>query len=344
MILLLDDGLNSEKQNDICLRLQKLGFYTRLVSFKGKVIIALEAKAGVKIKSICFEEWFGVREVVSEQFAPFYLSSSKFQSSKSLIKITNGQQNVTFGGSEIISIAGPCAIENEEDALQAALAIQKTGCKVYRAMIFKPRTSPYSFQGLGRSGLEIIKTIKENTDLIMLTEVRNPLELEIAADHVDVFQVGTRNMSNYELLKHLGRANRPVLLKRGMGATVQELLCAAEYLLSQGNSEVILCERGIRTFEDYSRFSLDIAAVAAIKELSHLPVIVDPSHAAGRSHMIESLALASIGAGADGIMLEVHKEPDKASSDSAQAITPQRFYNIIKQGRGLAKALNRQLV
>jgi 3-deoxy-7-phosphoheptulonate synthase len=210
-------------------------------------------------------------------------------------------------------------------------------------MIFKPRSSPYSFQGLGRAGIEILDKIKVETGLLILTEVRDQLEAEMVADHADIIQVGTRNMSNFQLLRHLGQIPRPILLKRGMGSSIEELLCAAEYLLAHGNADVILCERGIRTFEHFTRFSLDIGAVPSLKELSHLPVIVDPSHASGRSSLVEPLALAALAAGADGLMLEVHPQPEAAFSDGAQSISPDAFDRVIELGRKVAAAVGRTL-
>lgn len=240
-------------------------------------------------------------------------------------------------------IAGPCAVETEEGAIKLAHKIKTAGGQVFRGMVFKPRSSPYSFQGLGKAGIQILGRIREQTGLLILTEVRDPFEAELVADHADIVQVGTRNMSNFQLLKHLGQIRKPVILKRGMGSSIEELLCAAEYIISYGNPDVILCERGIRTFEHYTRFSLDIGAVPSLKELSHLPVIVDPSHACGRRSLIAPLTMASIAAGADGVMLEVHDCPEAAFSDGTQSISPEEFAAIRRQAAGVASAVGRSI-
>lgn len=253
----------------------------------------------------------------------YYLSSRKSHDKNTIVNLgsVDGKAVIVGNGKPVI-IAGPCVLEDEKSAVNLALKLKETGVNIFRAMLFKPRTSPYSFQGIDKAGIPILKKIKQITGLILVTEVREIAEAEAVAGYTDVFQIGTRNMSNFNLLKQVGKLQKPVLLKRGMGATIEELLCAAEYVLAEGNQNVILCERGIRTFENYTRFTLDISAVPAVKELSHLPIIVDPSHATGRRSLVLPLAKASIAAGADGIMLEVHEHPAESKSDPEQAITP----------------------
>lgn len=253
----------------------------------------------------------------------YYLSSRKSHDKNTIVNLgsVDGKAVIVGNGKPVI-IAGPCVLEDEKSAVNLALKLKETGVNTFRAMLFKPRTSPYSFQGIDKAGIPILKKIKQITGLILVTEVREIAEAEAVAGYTDVFQIGTRNMSNFNLLKQVGKLQKPVLLKRGMGATIEELLCAAEYVLAEGNQNVILCERGIRTFENYTRFTLDISAVPAVKELSHLPIIVDPSHATGRRSLVLPLAKASIAAGADGIMLEVHEHPAESKSDPEQAITP----------------------
>ncbi len=339
MILVLDPSLNDLSQNEICLKLQKKGFFTRLVNQSGHLIIAVDGPD----EESCEREirtWHGVVEIISGRNS-FYLASRRCQRRNTVITDASGRK--TFGGDQIVAIAGPCAIETEESALVLAQKLKESGARVFRSMIFKPRSSPYSFQGLGRAGIPIIREIKRQTGMLILTEVRDPLEAELVQDDVDFVQVGTRNMSNYQLLKHLGQIKKPVLLKRGMGASIEELLCAAEYILAHGNPDVILCERGIRTFEHYTRFSLDLGAVPSLKELSHLPVVVDPSHATGKSSLVEPLALAALAVGADGIMLEVHEEPDSAFSDGTQSVRPEVFKNIVEKGRRIAQAICRSM-
>lgn len=342
MILVLDPDLNEFSQNDICLKLQKKGFFTRLVSQYGQLLVSLDGP-GEEVLGREIKTWPGVREVISGR-NPFYLASRRCLRRSTVIKISNeAETKINLGADKIAFIAGPCALETEETALQLAVKVQAAGAKIFRAMIFKPRSSPYAFQGLGRAGIPILREIKKQTGLLLLTEVRDPLEAELVQDEVDIVQVGTRNMSNYQLLKHLGQIKKPVLLKRGMGSSIEELLGAAEYLLAHGNPDVILCERGIRTFEHFTRFSLDIGAVPALKELSHLPVIVDPSHASGKSGLVQPLTLAAIAAGADGIMLEVHETPETAFSDGTQSVTPEKFKQIFEKSAKVALAIGREM-
>lgn len=251
--------------------------------------------------------------------------------------------DVPFGEGYFTVIAGPCALENVEQALATARAVEKAGAKICRGSLFKPRTSPYSFQGIGAEGIEIFKRIKRETNLLIETEVLAPSHIELLADHADILRIGSRNMDNFELLKEAGRTGRPIILKRNMSATYEELLLAAEYILAEGNERVILCERGIRTFEPYTRNSLDILAVPAIKELSHLPIIVDPSHSTGRRRFVPSASKAAIAAGADGIIIEVHPTPEKALSDGQQSLNLPEFDSLMQELRDLASALNKQM-
>lgn len=261
----------------------------------------------------------------------------------------NGQKSkleikgVTFGGAEIILIGGPCAVESREQMRTAAQAVKAAGGRVLRGGIYKPRTSPYSFQGLGKEGLNYLVDAAAETGLLTVTEILDEEGLAEAGERVDIIQVGARNMQNFQLLKRLGKINKPVILKRGLAATVEEWLCAAEYILSGGNSRVILCERGIRTFETSTRNTLDLGAVAVTKELSHLPVIVDPSHAAGRKDIIPALAKAALAGGADGLMIEMHPNPTEAKSDGAQSLTPEEFRALADELRQVAGVLGRSM-
>jgi 3-deoxy-7-phosphoheptulonate synthase len=340
MILVLNPDLNKQKQNDICLKLQKEGFFTRLVSQYGRLIISLDGPVTEKFAEKV-SAWTGIKEVIRGR-NPYFLASRRCNSTNSEIEVGTAADRVVFGGDNIVCIAGPCAVETEEEAVKLALELKKMGADIFRAMIFKPRSSPHSFQGLGRPGLSILKKIKQETGMLVSTEVREPFEAELVQDIVDLVQVGTRNMSNFQLLKHLGQIKKPVLLKRGMGSTIEELLCAAEYILAHGNPDIILCERGIRTFEQYTRFSLDVGAIPAVKELSHLPIIVDPSHASGKSSLVEPLAMAGIAAGADGLMVEVHPEPARAFSDGTQSVKPKDFKELFKKVSLIASTLGRK--
>lgn len=236
-----------------------------------------------------------------------------------------------IGEGYITVIAGPCAVENENIALRTAKAVEKAGAKIFRSSLFKPRTSPYTFQGFGLDGIEILRSIRNETELLLETEILSTDHLELLAKEVDILRVGSRNMDNYELLKAVGKTNKPVILKRNMSATLEEFLLAAEYILSTGNEKVILCERGIRTFETYTRNTLDILAVPALKELTHLPVIVDPSHASGKRSLVPAASKAAIAAGADGLILEVHPEPEKSYSDGHQSLHISEFEFLMKE-------------
>ncbi|HWR60717.1 MAG TPA: 3-deoxy-7-phosphoheptulonate synthase [Clostridia bacterium] len=246
-----------------------------------------------------------------------------------------------IGGSELAVIAGPCSVESEEQILELAKTVKECGAGFLRGGAFKPRTSPYSFQGMKLEGLELLKLARRETGLPIVTEIMSADMIDRFVEDVDVIQVGARNMQNFELLKELGRTRKPILLKRGLSATIEELLMSAEYVMSEGNSNVILCERGIRTFETYTRNTLDISAVLAIKKLSHLPVIVDPSHAAGLWWMVEPLAKAAVAVGADGIMVEVHNDPVNAKCDGQQSIKPERFRALMEDINSMAGAIRR---
>ncbi len=256
----------------------------------------------------------------------YRLVSKEFRE-KTVVKVGN----VVVGGNYPIIIAGPCSVESREQILEVAEAVKEAGAHMLRGGAFKPRTSPYSFQGLGVEGLKYLREAGDATGLPIVTEVLDPRHVDLVAKYADVLQVGARNMQNFPLLKELGRVRKPVLLKRGFGATIEEFLCAAEYILKEGNDQVILCERGIRTFERLTRFTLDIAAIPLLKELTHLPVIVDPSHASGRRSLVPPLAKAALAAGADGLMIEVHPNPDKALSDGPQSLTLEMFRELMKE-------------
>lgn len=240
-------------------------------------------------------------------------------------------------------MAGPCAVESRQQLLEAAQAVKEAGARILRGGAFKPRTSPYSFQGLGREGLELLAEARAATGLAVVSEVVAPEDVPLVARYVDILQVGARNMQNYALLRAVGRARRPVLLKRGMMATLEELLMAAEYIMAQGNSQVMLCERGIRTFETYTRNTLDINAVPLLKQLTHLPVIVDPSHGTGLREIVGPVSQAAVAAGADGLLIEVHPHPEKALSDGPQSLRPDEFTSLLEKLRPIARAMGREI-
>jgi len=250
---------------------------------------------------------------------------------------------ISIGGEKVTVMAGPCSVESEEQILVAARAVKAAGAHILRGGAFKPRTLPYSFQGLGKKGLELLAEARDETGLPIVTEVLSPEDVELVETYTDIIQIGSRNMQNFSLLKRVGRSSKPVLLKRGMAATFDEWLGCAEYILSEGNPDVILCERGIRTFERITRNTLDISAAPILHQISHLPVIIDPSHGTGTRSLVEPMAKAAIAAGADGLMIEVHPHPEEALSDGAQSLTPEEFHHLMKRLRPITTAVNRGL-
>jgi len=280
----------------------------------------------------------GVEDVVPIS-KPYKLASREFQPHDTVIKVGN----VSIGGNEIVVMAGPCAVETEDQVISTARAVKAAGASILRGGAFKPSTSPYSFRGLGEEGLKILAKAKEETGLPLVTEVLTPADVELVVKYADILQVGARNMQNFTLLDEVGKTKKPVLLKRGMSATIQEWLLAVEYVLSQGNRQVILCERGIRTFETYTRNTLDISAIPSIHKLCHLPVIADPSHGTGRRELVAPLALAAVAAGADGLLIEVHPSPDTALKDGAQSLTFEHFEEFMAQLVPVAASVGRRV-
>jgi 3-deoxy-7-phosphoheptulonate synthase len=280
----------------------------------------------------------GVEDVVPIS-KPYKLASREFQPHDTVIKVGN----VSIGGNEIVVMAGPCAVETEDQVISTARAVKAAGASILRGGAFKPSTSPYSFRGLGEEGLKIMAKAKEETGLPLVTEVLTPADVELVVQYADILQVGARNMQNFTLLDEVGKTKKPVLLKRGMSATIQEWLLAVEYVLSQGNRQVILCERGIRTFETYTRNTLDISAIPSIQKLCHLPIIADPSHGTGRRELVAPLALAAVAAGADGLLIEVHPSPDTALKDGAQSLTFEHFEEFMAQLVPVAASVGRRV-
>lgn len=278
-------------------------------------------------------------ERVMRVLRPFKLASRDFHPENTVVRF----HSTSVGDKDVVVIAGPCAVESREQMREIAWALKEAGIKVLRGGAFKPRTSPYSFQGLGYEGLEILAEVREETGMAVVTEVMDPKDVETVSHHADVLQIGARNMQNYALLHAVGEFGRPVLLKRGMMSTIEELLMSAEYILSHGNRNVMVCERGIRTFEAYTRNTLDINAVPALKQLSHLPVIVDPSHGTGRWELVAPVAKAAVAAGADGLIIEVHPNPDQALSDGAQSLKPEKLAALYRELKPLTEALGRSL-
>ena len=335
MIVIVDNQSSEKVVQTVIEKIQKMGFETHISQGLEKTTIGVIGDnryvAKEKIQMLA-----GVEKVINV-LKPYKLCSREFQPENSLIRV-NGSEI----GKDFITIAGPCAVESREQIKEAAHFIKETGADILRGGAFKPRTSPYSFQGLGLKALEYLAEAKSETQLPICTEVLSAQEVQLVSQYVDILQVGARNMQNFALLRAVGQVRKPVLLKRGLMATIEEFLLAAEYIMKEGNTQVILCERGIRTFETYTRNTLDMSAVALIKEVSHLPVIVDPSHATGKRSLVAPLSKASIALGADGIMVEVHPNPSEALSDGAQSLNFEQFEVMMKEIFSIANALNRK--
>lgn len=338
MIVVMDGKTSESHQQKITEKLNEMGYQVHTIKGERKIVLGVIGDAKT-LSSIPFYTFDGVENVIPIE-KPYKLASKEYKSSPTEIKV----KDVVIGGEEIVIMAGPCAVENEKQIFQTAQLVKDAGAKILRGGAFKPRSSPYSFQGLEEEGLKLLAQAREETGLLIVTEVMSASHIELVGRYTDIFQVGARNMQNFVLLKELGKAGKPVLLKRGMAATLEELLLSAEYILSQGNSQVILCERGIRTFENHTRNTLDLSAIPAIKTMSHLPVIVDPSHGTGRRELISPMSKAAIAAGADGLIIEVHPIPKESTSDGAQTIDFTHFKNLMTEIELVAKAVGRTLM
>jgi 3-deoxy-7-phosphoheptulonate synthase len=328
MIISMRLHATREEIDNVCRRIREFGYKVHTIEGEERVVIGA---VGVGDVTQCLESLQampGVENAVRIS-APYKFVSREFRQERSQIRV-NG---VEFGGGEFVVMAGPCSVESEKQIMDTAEAVARAGARILRGGAFKPRTSPYDFQGLEIEGLKLLRRAKEVTGLDIITEVMSDRDVELVAEYADVLQVGARNMQNFALLKTLGRCGRPVLLKRGMSSTIKELLMSAEYLVAHGNPNVILCERGIRTFETATRNTCDIAAVAVLNELTHLPVVLDPSHATGKSSLVPSLCRAGVAIGADGLIVEVHPCPEKAVSDGAQSLTIARFERMMRELR-----------
>jgi len=338
MIIVLRPDATEEQINHIIEKIKKLGLKPHLSKGVERTIIGVIGPEDI-LRVTPLEVFPGVEKVMPV-LAPYKLVSREFRKEDSIIDLGKG---VKIGGKEIVVMAGPCAIEDLDILRNIAEKIKKAGAKVLRGGAFKPRTSPYSFQGLGEDGLKYLKEVGDELGLVTVTEVMDPRDVELVARYTDVLQIGCRNMQNFNLLKEIGLIQKPVLLKRGMSSTIKEWLMSAEYILAGGNFNVILCERGIRTFEDYTRNTLDISSIPAIEQLSHLPVIVDPSHAAGKWGLVPALSKAAVAAGADGLIIEVHPNPEEALSDGAQSLLPERFSDLMQELKPIAEAVGRKI-
>ena len=338
MIIVLKPDATQAQIDHIIEKVKSIGLTAHVSKGTERTIIGVIGPEDV-LRATPLEVFAGVENVLPV-LAPYKLVSREFRKENSVIELGRG---VKIGGEKIVMMAGPCAIESEPILREIAFSVKKAGALVLRGGAFKPRTSPYSFQGLGVEGLKILKSVGEETGLLTVTEVMDPRDVELVGKYVDILQIGARNMQNFNLLKEVGQSKKPVILKRGMSSTVKELLMSAEYILSEGNFNLVFCERGIRTFEDSTRNTLDISAVPVVKQLSHLPIIVDPSHAAGKWGLVAPLSRAAVAAGADGLIIEVHSHPEEAKSDGAQSLLPDNYAALVNQLRQLAKTIGRQI-
>ncbi len=324
MIIVMKKNATDGQIDRVIEWIESVGCHAHLSRGTEKTIIGAVGNAQGSEQIRAVSHLPGVESVVPI-LEPYKLASREFREEDTVVRVGN----IEIGNGSFIVMAGPCAVETEEQLMECAYVTKKAGAQILRGGAFKPRTSPYSFQGLEEEGLRLLKKVRERTGLPIVTEVVSPADVDLVEAHADILQVGARNAQNFVLLKAMGQARKPVLLKRGMMMTINELLTSAEYVLSEGNSQVILCERGIRTFETATRNTLDLSAVVVLKQLSHLPVIVDPSHAAGHWKYVTPLARAAVAVGADGIIVEVHPEPEKAVSDGMQSLKPEKFYQLM---------------
>ncbi len=341
MLVVMQSHATEEQVRAVCKRIESLGFKAHPIPGAIRTAIGITGNEGAVDLGV-LESLPGVVECIPVS-KPYKLVSRDAKAEDTVLRIPTPRGDVLVGGDHVAMVAGPCAVETEEQCMAIAERVAKAGCRLFRGGAYKPRTSPYSFQGLGEAGLKILAKVRETHGFGIITEAIDNESLDLVEEYADVIQIGARNMQNFSLLKRAGRAKKPVLLKRGMSATLDEFLMAAEYILSEGNYNVMLCERGVRTFSDFSRNTLDLAVVPAVKKRSHLPILVDPSHGTGKRHKVLPLSRAAIAVGADGLLVEVHHEPDKALSDGMQSILPEEFAELTEEVRQIATVLHRHV-
>jgi 3-deoxy-7-phosphoheptulonate synthase len=337
MFIVMQQGHTERELADILEQLSQMGFAGHVSQGVERTVVGVVGQTFPELKET-LEMWPGVDEVVPIS-KPYKLSGREFQPKDTVIKVGD----VTIGGESVVVIAGPCAVETEDLLLEAARAVKAAGASILRGGAFKPSTSPYSFRGLGMNGLEFLAQARIETGMPIITEVMSPQDVELVSRYTDILQVGTRNMQNFALLDEVGKTKKPVMLKRGLSATIQEWLLSAEYILAQGNRQVMLCERGIRTFETFTRNTMDISAIPIIKKLSHLPIIADPSHGTGKWYLVTPISMAAVAAGADGLMIEVHPSPEHALKDGAQSLNFNNFQQLMSRVIPVAASVGRKM-
>lgn len=338
MIVVMKPGSTRPQIEHVIKRVREMGLREQVIEGTERTVVACVGNDRFKDRSV-METIEGVEKVVPI-LAPYKMASREVKTERSVIDLGNGH---TIGGKQVGAIAGPCSVEDRNQLLEIAHAVKEAGAVGLRGGAFKPRTSPYAFQGLGEKGLELLAEAREQTGLAVVTEIMSIEQVEVVVKYADVLQIGARNMQNFNLLNAVGDQPKPVLLKRGMSATLEEFLLAAEYIMSRGNSQVMLCERGIRTFEEYCRNTLALAAVPALHRASHLPVVIDPSQGTGKNYLVDSMSRAAVAADADGLIIEVHNDPEHALTDGAQSITPKQFDALMKACRRIAAAVDREM-
>ena len=339
MLVVMQAQATEEQVRAVCQKIEELGYRAHSMPGAQRTAIGITGNKG-EVESGTLEEMPGVQEVIRVS-KPYKLVSRDTKPDNTVIKFPNSR--ATIGGPDLAIIAGPCGIETRDQAFQIAERVARAGAQFFRGGAYKPRTSPYSFQGLGEEGLKIMAEIRDRFGLLIVTEAVDYESLDLVDQYADVIQIGARNMQNFSLLKRAGRARKPVLLKRGLSATLEEFLMAAEYIMSEGNYNIVLCERGVRTFADHTRNTLDLSIVPAVQRLSHLPIIVDPSHGTGKRNKVTPLSRAAVAVGADGLMVEVHHDPDRALSDGMQSLFPDQFDALMAQVRQIAAVLGRSV-
>lgn len=339
MIIVMKLGVGKEELSEVKKRIRELGYKPHVIHGETRNVIGAVGDERGKSVLQSLESMPGVESVVPI-LKPYKLASREVCPTPSTVELAPG---VSIGGGTLVVMAGPCSVESEEQIVETAKAVKAAGAQVLRGGAFKPRTSPYSFQGMEEDGLKLLDLARRETGLPIVTEVVNPRDVDLVARYSDIMQVGARNIQNFALLKMLGKLDKPVLLKRGMATTIQEFLMSAEYILAEGNRRVVLCERGIRTFETATRNTLDISAVPVLKEQTHLPVVIDPSHATGHASLVPSMCYAGVAAGCDGLIVEVHPNPEKAASDGPQSLRPAEFEVVMKKLREFAAVAGKNL-
>ena len=338
MLVVMKHNATADEIEAVVATIRDLGYEARPIPGGQRTAIGLIGNDG-RVDSARLEGFEGVLEVIPVTH-PYKQVSREWREENTVVELPNG---TAVGGSDVVVMAGPCAVEDEGQIIGIAHTLREMGATVLRGGAFKPRTSPYAFQGLGEEGLKLLARAREETGLAIITEALDPDGADLVAEYADVIQIGARNMQNYPLLRRAGRTGKPVMIKRGMSATIDELLLAAEYVLAEGNHDVILCERGVRSFDTHARNLLDLTAIPVVKALSHLPIIADPSHGTGVRSKVIPMARASVAAGADGLMVEVHPDPPRAMSDGAQSLYPDQFPELMSQIRDIAHAIGREL-